>query len=53
MRMTEFVTGAGAVASPVRSLWQTDTVGIRAILRCAWALRATGAVAWLQSATWG
>jgi hypothetical protein len=40
------------VAAPIRSLWQTDTLGLKLILRCAWALR-TGGVAWLNSASWG
>jgi hypothetical protein len=41
------------VAAPSRSLWQTDSVAIRCILDAAWALRATGAVAWIQTGiTW-
>ena len=40
------------VAAPVRSLWQTDTIGVKLILRAAWALRAPGAVAWIQNTTW-
>jgi HK97 family phage major capsid protein/HK97 family phage prohead protease len=40
------------VAAPVRSLWQTDTVGLRMILDMNWAMRRTGAVAWTSSVTW-
>jgi hypothetical protein len=40
------------VAAPARSLWQTDTVGLRLILRVAWALRNAGGVAWAESLTW-
>ena len=40
------------VAAPVRSMWQTDSVSLRVILRVAWGLRASGAVAWTQAVTW-
>jgi hypothetical protein len=40
------------VAAPVRSLWQTDTIGIRMILPMNWAMRRTGVIAWTQSITW-
>jgi hypothetical protein len=40
------------VAAPARSLWQTDSIAIRCILDAAWALRSTGAAAWVQGATW-
>jgi hypothetical protein len=43
-------TGApNTVAAPVRSLWQTDTIGIRLIFNVTWAPRATGTVAWLTT----
>jgi hypothetical protein len=45
-------TAPNVVAAPARSLWQTDSIAIRCILDAAWALRSTGAVAWVQSATW-
>lgn len=51
----QIVTGAqgsGVVASPARSLWQTDTIGVRMLLDCNWALRRTGVVAWTQTMTW-
>ena len=41
------------VASPSRSLWQTDSVAVRAILDCAWCLRSAGAIGWIQTGiTW-
>jgi hypothetical protein len=45
----EIVDGAGAVATPVRSTWQTDSTGLRFILPVSWVLRAP-AVAWLTPA---
>lgn len=39
------------VAAPVRSLWQTDTIGIRMILPMNWAMR-RAALAWTSSVTW-
>ena len=40
------------VAAPVRSLWQTDTLGVRMLLDLNWGLRRTGVVAWTQTMTW-
>jgi hypothetical protein len=45
------IDGAGAMAAPVRSTWQTDSVGLRFTLPVSWALRAPG-VAWLEPDTW-
>jgi hypothetical protein len=39
------------VAAPVRSLWQTDTIGIRMILPMNWAMR-RAALAWTSGVTW-
>lgn len=39
-------------ADPVRSLWQTDAVALRLLVDVAFAPRRSGAVAWLESATW-
>lgn len=41
-----------AVAAPVRSLWQTDTVGLKMIAEAAWALRAPAAVAVINDVSW-
>lgn len=40
------------VAAPVRSLWQTDTIGIRMIMDVNWAFRRTGMVQWVTGLTW-
>jgi hypothetical protein len=39
------------VAAPARSLFQTDSLGVRLILDCAWAMRAP-AIGYLTGATW-
>jgi HK97 family phage major capsid protein/HK97 family phage prohead protease len=46
------VGSPNTVAAPVRSLWQTDTIGIRMILPMNWALRRTGVLAWTESVNW-
>ena len=51
----QLVTGAqgsGVVASPSRSLFQTDSLALRMILPLNWALLRTGSVAWTQAVTW-
>jgi len=51
----QLVTGAqgsGVVASPSRSMFQTDSLALRMILPMNWGLRRTGTVAWTQSVTW-
>jgi HK97 family phage prohead protease/HK97 family phage major capsid protein len=40
------------VAAPVRSLWQTDSIGIRMLLDINWAMRRAGLIAWIDSVTW-
>jgi len=40
------------VAAPARSLWQTDTIGIRMIMDLNWAMRRTGCVQWMTAMTW-
>jgi HK97 family phage major capsid protein/HK97 family phage prohead protease len=40
------------VAAPTRSLWQTDTLGIRMIMDLNWAMRRTGSVVWTTAMTW-
>jgi HK97 family phage major capsid protein len=46
------VGAPNVVAAPVRSLWQTDTIGVRMLMDVNWALRRTGVVAWTQAVTW-
>lgn len=40
------------VAAPTRSLWQTDCIAVRLILRAAWALRVPNSVAWMSGVMW-
>lgn len=40
------------VAAPVRSLWQTDSIGIRMRMDVNWAMRRTGVVAYVTATTW-
>jgi HK97 family phage major capsid protein/HK97 family phage prohead protease len=40
------------VATPARSLWQTDTMAIRMIMDINWAMRRAGATAFLSAPTW-
>jgi HK97 family phage prohead protease len=42
----------GTVASPTRSLWQTDTIGVRMILQANWIYRRTGMVASMTAPSW-
>jgi len=49
------ISGTGTpavVASPTRSLWQTDTMAIRMILDINWARKRAGTVSWTQTMTW-
>lgn len=48
----EIVDIGGVWAAPVRSLWQTDSVGLRFVLRATWARRSASAVAWVQNTSW-
>lgn len=40
------------VAAPMRSLFQTDSIGLRMIQELNWLMRRTGMVAWVQNVTW-
>jgi HK97 family phage prohead protease len=42
----------GVVAAPARSLWQTDTIGIRMRMPLNWAMRRPGMVSWMTGVTW-
>jgi hypothetical protein len=46
------VDGSSTLAAPVRSLWQTDIVALRTLLRVAFAMRASGHVQVVNSVTW-
>jgi hypothetical protein len=40
------------IAAPTRSLWQTDCIGMRCILPCAWVTRLPGGAQWIQAVSW-
>ena len=42
----------GSVAAPVRSLWQTASIGIRMMLDMNWTMRRAGMVSWMTGVTW-
>jgi len=46
------VTPGGALATPVRSFYQTDSVGLRLRWPISWALRDARGVAWMQNVNW-
>ena len=37
---------------PAESLFQADAIGLQLRLRCAWALRVPGSIAWMNAVTW-
>lgn len=55
---TDITGGTPSPAVPVKSLFQTDSIGLRMILRCSWSMRAAttdankAAVAYVTGATW-
>lgn len=49
----EIVSGTGpTTADPVRSLWQTNSMGVRMLLDVSWTMRRTGVVQWIDGTTW-
>ena len=44
-------SGTEVIATPVKSMWQTDSLALRLIMRCNWALRRP-AVAWMTGVAW-
>lgn len=48
----EIVSGSPTTADPVRSLWQTASVGVRMLMDVSWAMRRTGVVQWIDGTTW-
>jgi hypothetical protein len=48
----ELVTSPGVVASPQRSIIQTDSTAIRLVLPLSWALRSSSAVAIITGCNW-
>lgn len=43
---------SGSATLPIRSLWQTDTMAMRLLLDCAWAMRSAGLVQHVANVTW-
>lgn len=49
----EIVSGTGpATADPVRSLWQTATIGVRMLMDVSWKMRRSGMVQWIDGTSW-
>jgi hypothetical protein len=44
--------GTATLATPVRSLWQTDSVDLRLLMLASWALRDARAISWLTTTKW-
>lgn len=44
--------GAAVVATPIRSLWQTASIGLRLILGMDWAMRRSGMIQKVNNITW-
>src|SRR5262245_15269870 len=49
---TDVTGGTPSPASPVKSLFQVDAIGLKTTLWASWGLRAAGHAQWLQGATW-
>ena len=49
----EIVSGTGpTTADPVRSFFQTATIGVRMLMDVTWKMRRTGMVQWIDGTTW-
>jgi hypothetical protein len=46
------VTSGGTVATPVGSMFQTDSVALKLRWPISWALRTSNAVAWIANVNW-
>jgi len=46
------VDGSGTPAPGTRSLWQTDTIALRMVLRASYGMRGNGLVQMIQNVTW-
>jgi hypothetical protein len=49
---TDVTGGTPSPASPVKSLFQIDAIGLKTTLWASWGLRAAGHAQWLQGASW-
>ncbi len=52
LQITTGAQGSAVAATPVRSMFQTDSLALRMILPMNWALRRSGSVAWVTGVTW-
>jgi HK97 family phage major capsid protein/HK97 family phage prohead protease len=48
----EIVSGTPTVADPVRSLWQTNSIGVRMIQDISWMMRRSGMVQFIDPVSW-
>lgn len=49
----EIVSGTGpTTADPVRSLWQTASIGVRMLMDVSWGMRRPNMVGWIDTTTW-
>lgn len=48
----EIVAGNPTTADPVRSFFQTATIGVRMLMDVSWTMRRTGMVAWINGTSW-
>lgn len=48
----EIVSGTPTVADPVRSFFQTATIGVRMLMDISWKMRRSGMVQWINGTTW-
>jgi hypothetical protein len=49
---TDIVVGGVVNAGTVKSLWQTDSIGIRMIMDMNWAMRRSGMVLFMTNIAW-
>jgi HK97 family phage major capsid protein/HK97 family phage prohead protease len=52
LQLTTGPQGTAVVATPTRSMFQTDSLALRMILPMNWAMRRTGVIAWIAAVTW-
>jgi hypothetical protein len=52
LQITTGAQGSAVAATPVRSMFQTDSLALRMILPMNWAMRRAGSVAWVTGVTW-
>lgn len=48
----EIVAAGPTAAAPVRSFWQTDSMGVRMVMDVSWKMARSGMVAWIDNTTY-